>query len=62
MAIDPLSDGKIVDSWKHNASPWKNAVRGGEIESRRLVTDQAVLNAVLGCKPSTVVDLGCGEG
>jgi 2-polyprenyl-3-methyl-5-hydroxy-6-metoxy-1,4-benzoquinol methylase len=62
MAIDPLSDGKIIESWNHNASPWMKAVHGGEIESRRLVTDQAVLDAVLGCKPSTVVDLGCGEG
>jgi 2-polyprenyl-3-methyl-5-hydroxy-6-metoxy-1,4-benzoquinol methylase len=62
MAIDPLSDGKIVDSWKRNASPWTHAVRAGEIESRRLVTDQAVLDAVLDCKPSTVLDLGCGEG
>jgi 2-polyprenyl-3-methyl-5-hydroxy-6-metoxy-1,4-benzoquinol methylase len=62
MAIDPLSDGKIVDSWKRNASPWTHAVRAGEIESRRLITDQAVLDAVLDCKPSTALDLGCGEG
>jgi len=62
MAIDPLSDGKIVDSWKRNASPWINAVRAGEIESRRLITDQAVLDTVLDCKPATALDLGCGEG
>ncbi|WP_233828582.1 class I SAM-dependent methyltransferase [Paraburkholderia sp. ZP32-5] len=62
MAIDPLSDGKIVDSWKRNASPWINAVRAGEIESRRLITDQAALDAILDCKPATVLDLGCGEG
>jgi 2-polyprenyl-3-methyl-5-hydroxy-6-metoxy-1,4-benzoquinol methylase len=62
MHIEPLSDGKIVESWKRNASPWTKAVRGAEIESRRLVTDRAVLDAVLACKPATVVDLGCGEG
>jgi 2-polyprenyl-3-methyl-5-hydroxy-6-metoxy-1,4-benzoquinol methylase len=62
MDIEPLSDGKIIDSWKRNALPWMNAVRGGEIESRRLVTDQAMLDAVLACEPATVVDLGCGEG
>ncbi|RKF38438.1 methyltransferase type 12 [Paraburkholderia fungorum] len=60
--MEPLSDGKIVESWKRNASPWTKAVRGAEIESRRLVTDRAVLDAVLACKPATVVDLGCGEG
>jgi 2-polyprenyl-3-methyl-5-hydroxy-6-metoxy-1,4-benzoquinol methylase len=62
MDIEPLSDSKIVDSWKRNASPWMNAVRAQEIESRRLITDQAVLDAVLDCKPATVLDLGCGEG
>jgi 2-polyprenyl-3-methyl-5-hydroxy-6-metoxy-1,4-benzoquinol methylase len=62
MSIEPLSDSKIIESWQHNALPWVNAVRGGEIESRRLVTDRAVLDAVLACSPATVIDLGCGEG
>jgi 2-polyprenyl-3-methyl-5-hydroxy-6-metoxy-1,4-benzoquinol methylase len=62
MNIDPLSDGKIIESWKQNASPWTNAVRAGEIESRRLVTDRAILDAVLACRPRTVIDIGCGEG
>ncbi|MEM5296547.1 methyltransferase domain-containing protein [Burkholderia sp. JPY481] len=62
MNLDPLSDDKIIESWQRNASPWTNAVRAGEIDSRRLVTDQAVLDAVLACDPATVLDLGCGEG
>jgi 2-polyprenyl-3-methyl-5-hydroxy-6-metoxy-1,4-benzoquinol methylase len=62
MNLDPLSDSKIIDSWRHNASPWTNAVRAREIESRRLVTDLAIVDAVLACKPKTVIDLGCGEG
>ncbi|HEY1997043.1 class I SAM-dependent methyltransferase [Paraburkholderia sp.] len=62
MNIEPLSDDKIIESWQHNAQPWISAVRGGEIESRRLVTDTAVLDAVLACRPATVIDLGCGEG
>ncbi|WP_254074095.1 hypothetical protein [Burkholderia sp. S171] len=60
MSIEPLSDGKIIEAWKRNAAPWTNAVRGGEIESRRLVTDRAILDAVLGCSPERVIDLGCG--
>ena len=62
MHLDPLSDSKIIDSWRHNASPWTNAVRAREIESRRLVTDQAIVDAVLACQPKSVIDLGCGEG
>ncbi|MFM0153295.1 class I SAM-dependent methyltransferase [Paraburkholderia sediminicola] len=62
MNIEPLSDSKIIDSWQRNALPWMNAVRRGGIESRRLVTDRAVLDAVLACEPASVVDLGCGEG
>ncbi len=38
------------------------AVRAGQIESRRLVTDQAIVEAVTDQKPKTVLDLGCGEG
>jgi 2-polyprenyl-3-methyl-5-hydroxy-6-metoxy-1,4-benzoquinol methylase len=62
MNIEPLSDTRIIDSWKRNALPWMNAVRNGEIESRRLVTDRAIMDAVRSCTPGTAIDLGCGEG
>lgn len=42
--------------------PWTTAVRERQIESRRLVTDQAIVNAVLDRSPRSVLDLGCGEG
>ena len=61
-AIDPLSDDKIVDSWNHNAVPWADAVRDGRIESRRLVTDHAIIDAVMSRSPATALDIGCGEG
>lgn len=60
--IDPLSDAKIVDSWLKNATPWTSAVRESRIESRRLVTNQAIIDAVLSRSPKTVLDIGCGEG
>ena len=34
----------------------------GEIESRRLVTNQAIIDAVRSCAPRTGIDIGCGEG
>ena len=60
--IDPLSDAKIVDSWLKNATPWTAAVRESRIESRRLVTNQAIIDAVMSRTPKTVLDIGCGEG
>lgn len=62
MSIDPFSDAKIVDSWGSNAGPWTTAVRGQQIESRRLVTDQAIIDATIGRSPRSVLDVGCGEG
>ena len=59
---DPLSDAKVIDSWRTNAAPWSDAVRNQRIESRRLVTDRAVVDAVTSVTPRTVLDLGCGEG
>lgn len=57
-----LSDRQVIISWQNNASPWIAAVREQQIESRRLITDAAIVQAVLDCQPSTVLDIGCGEG
>ena len=62
MTIDQLSDAKIVDSWHKNATPWTDAVRDSQIESRKLVTNQAIVDAVRRRAPRTVLDIGCGEG
>lgn len=56
------SDRKIVDSWAKNASQWTSAVRDGQIESRQLVTNKAIVDAVLSQSPESVIDIGCGEG
>lgn len=52
----------LLDSWQHNAKAWIDAVRSASIESRRQVTDQAILLAILSRQPERVLDLGCGEG
>jgi 2-polyprenyl-3-methyl-5-hydroxy-6-metoxy-1,4-benzoquinol methylase len=62
MSVDPFSDDQIVASWRKNAQPWTNAVRGEKIESRKLVTNGAIVDAVMGRSPRTALDIGCGEG
>jgi len=62
MSIDPLSDAQIIESWRKNARPWTKAVRGHQIESRKLVTNKAIVDAVMSRTPRTALDIGCGEG
>jgi len=56
------SDRNIIDSWLQNAEPWVSAVRNNEIESRALITNSAIIKAILDRKPRNVLDIGCGEG
>jgi SAM-dependent methyltransferase len=53
---------QIIRSWNANAKPWTRAIQAGSIQSRKLVTDRAILDAVLCVSPGSVLDLGCGEG
>lgn len=53
---------EILDSWKANAGNWIKTVDGNEIESRRLVTNQAIIDAICSYSPKTLLDVGCGEG
>ena len=57
-----LTDAVILESWSRNVDPWTAAVRGGDIETRTLVTNDAIVDAVRSLNPATGVDLGCGEG
>lgn len=60
--VKKFSEQQIIESWQKNARPWISAVRQGEIESRLLATNQAIVDAVLNRRPQTVLDVGCGEG
>jgi SAM-dependent methyltransferase len=53
---------QLQRSWIANAAAWTDAVRKQSIESRRLVTDAAMISAVVELHPRRVLDLGCGEG
>jgi 2-polyprenyl-3-methyl-5-hydroxy-6-metoxy-1,4-benzoquinol methylase len=60
--VNEFGDAQILASWHKNAAPWTTAVRSGQIESRKLVTDRAIVDAVVGRSPQSVLDVGCGEG
>ncbi|MEO1003099.1 MAG: class I SAM-dependent methyltransferase [Cyanobacteria bacterium J06638_7] len=60
--MNAYSDQRILEAWKRNAAPWSEAVRCGQIESRQLITNRAIVEAVLQHSPQSVVDIGCGEG
>lgn len=53
---------EILQSWEANADNWIKTIDGEEIESRRVATNKAIVNAVLKYAPKKVLDLGCGEG
>lgn len=62
MKPDQQHEAAIVESWHANVQPWVRAVREGQIESRRLATDTAIVAALLDRAPRSVLDIGCGEG
>lgn len=62
MSSSPLNDSAILRSWQRNVDAWTDAVRGRQIESRCLVTDQAILDAIASRNARSLIDLGCGEG
>ena len=62
MDTQAPDEARILASWSKNVAAWIGAVRQGRIESRKLVTDHAVVAAVLDAAPRSVLDLGCGEG
>lgn len=57
---DPAED--LRRSWDTNAGTWSAAIRENRIESRRVATNAAIVQAVLAHSPERVLDVGCGEG
>lgn len=57
-----FNDHQIVASWQKNVRSWIDAISKGEIESRLLVTNNTVVDAIVSRSPTTVLDVGCGEG
>ena len=53
---------QIIRSWNSNADAWSKAIRSERIASRKLLTNQAIIEAVSSVSPLRVLDVGCGEG
>lgn len=49
-------------SWDSNAAAWTRVVRDRRIETRRLATDSAIVEAIASLSPRSILDVGCGEG
>jgi 2-polyprenyl-3-methyl-5-hydroxy-6-metoxy-1,4-benzoquinol methylase len=62
MESEDPREQAIIRSWYSNAAPWSHAIRTASIASRKLVTNQAIIDAVASIAPARVLDLGCGEG
>jgi hypothetical protein len=45
-------EAQIIRSWNSNAKPWAKAIQAASIHSRKLVTDQAIVDAVLSVRPA----------
>ena len=52
----------ILQSWARNADNWIDVISREKIESRKLVTNRAIVETILKYHPRNVLDLGCGEG
>ena len=53
---------QIVESWKANADNWIATIDNEELESRTLVTNNAIVNAICDYDCTSILDIGCGEG
>jgi 2-polyprenyl-3-methyl-5-hydroxy-6-metoxy-1,4-benzoquinol methylase len=64
LGDDPLNNPNdaLKHSWVANAEAWTRVIREDQIESRKLVTNAAIRDAVAIHPKGRVLDLGCGEG
>lgn len=62
MENTPFNDELVLDSWNKNANSWITAIENEEIESRKIVTNKAIIDAIASYSPDSILDIGCGEG
>ncbi|MZR63675.1 bifunctional 2-polyprenyl-6-hydroxyphenol methylase/3-demethylubiquinol 3-O-methyltransferase UbiG [Alcanivorax sp. DP30] len=60
-ADSPDYEHKVLDCWRESADHWQHLISHNRLPSR-VVTNPAIEYAILSHQPSTVLDVGCGEG
>jgi hypothetical protein len=55
-------EAQILETWRQNAGEWIKVIAEEGIESRKKVTNAAILNVIKSLNPRRVWDIGCGEG
>ena len=55
-------EAHILETWHQNAGQWIKVIAEQGIESRKRVTNAAIVNAIKELKPRKIWDIGCGEG
>lgn len=53
--MNMLDDTQIIRSWEKKAKTWIEAIQNEEIESRKLVTNQTIIDAIVDYKPATAL-------
>lgn len=53
---------QIIESWIANADAWIATIENNDLESRVLVTNNAIIEAVTALQLTKILDIGCGEG
>lgn len=56
------NERKLAESWIANTDAWTESIRQQQRESRKIATDQVVIDAIQARNPKRVLDIGCGEG
>ncbi|MBF2014638.1 MAG: class I SAM-dependent methyltransferase [Rivularia sp. T60_A2020_040] len=56
------NDKLVLDSWNQNADSWITTIENEEIASRKIVTNQAIIDTIISYSPNSILDIGCGEG
>lgn len=52
----------VLNSWNQNAHRWNSLIDKEKLESRKLVTNQAIVDVILALPSQHILDVGCGEG
>lgn len=60
--MKPPTESFVLHSWNQNAHRWNALIEGDMLESRRLVTNQAMMEVLCALPGRHILDVGCGEG